>query len=47
MYRVLVVKPDGKREELFMETKDREKFELYLISSSLFKANSESFGSFG
>lgn len=47
MYRVLVVKPDGKREELFMETKDRERFELYLISSSLFKANSESFGSFG
>lgn len=32
--------------EMIMETKEREKFELYLISNPLIKATEEHFGSF-
>jgi len=45
-YRVVAVQENGNREELILETQDREKLELYLISSSIFKANSETFANF-
>lgn len=46
LYRVVLRGRDIKSKEIIMETKDREKFELYLISNPLIKATSETFGNY-
>lgn len=46
-YRVRASGGKKKAFETIMETKEREKFELFLISNPFVKAVSESFGSFG
>ena len=45
-YRVVCRGNNTKSLEMIMETKEREKFELYLISNPLIKATEEHFGSF-
>lgn len=46
LFRVVCRGKDTKSLEMIMETKEREKFELYLISNPLIKATEELFGSF-
>lgn len=47
LYRVVLRGKGIKSKEIIMETKDREKFELYLISNPLIKPTSETFGNYG